>query len=332
MLWFAFKFVPLNHWKQQWTIFKWSSIQLWFAFKFVPLNHWKQQRYEGSYSLLRCDLLSNLYLWTIGNNTKMLYICSVSCDLLSNLYLWTIGNNFHTVNYYHARVVICFQICTFEPLETTKYFNTLSLMRCDLLSNLYLWTIGNNRRQSCPMRYPLWFAFKFVPLNHWKQRTLLNHSMTGRCDLLSNLYLWTIGNNNLISGWWINTLWFAFKFVPLNHWKQQLAKQREQKAVVICFQICTFEPLETTAEGKATIPIWLWFAFKFVPLNHWKQRIRTTSLTPASCDLLSNLYLWTIGNNKWRLRSLRNTVVICFQICTFEPLETTVTYKADRAE
>ena len=41
-------------------------------------------------------------------------------------------------------------------------------------------------------------------------------------------------------------LWFAFKLVSLNHWKQLEEMAEETEDVVICFQISIFEPLETT--------------------------------------------------------------------------------------
>ena len=119
-------------------------------------------------------------------------------------------------------------------------------------------------------------------------------------------------------------LWFAFKFVSLNHWKQQITTGRFRSAVVICFQICIFEPLETARATGTTEEVWLWFAFKFVSLNHWKQhddswkwwrtqlwfafkfvslnhwkqRVQDFPWLFSCCDLLSNLYLWTIGNSR----------------------------------
>ena len=145
------------------------------------------------------------------------------CDLLSNLYLWTIGNNQPVDGWSKVFVVIYFQICIFEPLETTHQMSHNRLDR-------------------------LWFTFKFVSLNHWKQRNLYRIKTRKRCDLLSNLYLWTIGNN-------------------------QTGSLISEDEVVIYFQICIFEPLETT--GTNIRSCW------------------------CSCDLLSNLYLWTIGNNRY---------------------------------
>ena len=66
--------------------------------------------------------------------------------------------------------------------------------------------------------------------------------------------------------------------------------------VVICFQISIFEQLETAGDVGEQRTIQLWFAFKLVSLNHWKQQAQKT---------------------------IRSThVVICFQISIFEPLET----------
>ena len=246
-------------------------------------------------------------------------------------------------------VVIYFQICIFEPLETTKSissrgssmlwftFKFVSLNHwkqlitslisifpgCDLLSNLYLWTIGNNTSSRFINTCKLWFTFKFVSLNHWKQPSQNRWLWKLCCDLLSNLYLWTIGNNKnasdnavlevviyfqicifeplettlLSKASRLHLLWFTFKFVSLNHWKQRHIITGGRSCVVIYFQICIFEPLETTKIVIFQSLYMLWFTFKFVSLNHWKQHFLYISDLYCSCDLLSNLYLWTIGNN-----------------------------------
>ena len=375
MLWFAFKFVPLNHWKQPTrtaiskrvvvicfqictfepleTTIKHKELndrKLWFAFKFVPLNHWKQQNPSYCLKLYSCDLLSNLYLWTIGNNFILgdgchyaVVICFQICTFeplettrivkySAYVALW-FAFKFVPLNHWKQqqeefhrplRVVICFQICTFEPLETTHR---------DININVVV----------------LWFAFKFVPLNHWKQHQISIHNITFSCDLLSNLYLWTIGNNKthhialnltVVICFQICTfeplettmyerqlgdqwLWFAFKFVPLNHWKQHKGKFVE---FFLCCDLLSNLYLWTIGNNTKKLSnrfITLWFAFKFVPLNHWKQHENTAILNTIRCDLLSNLYLWTIGNNKIDTGCIPTLVVICFQICTFEPLETT---------
>ena len=92
------------------------------------------------------------------------------------------------------------------------------------------------------------------------------------------------------------TLWFAFKLVSLNHWIQPHLQKISRGLVVICFQISIFEPLNTAAIIIMFIIVQLWFAFKLVSLNHWIQQDQAT-------------YEWA-------------TVVICFQISIFEPLNT----------
>ena len=185
---------------------------LWFAFKLVSLNHWKQLRFG---------------------------ILARRC------------------------VVICFQISIFEPLETTSY-------------------------GTVPCTCSLWFAFKLVSLNHWKQHhdrlpCAVVVVICFQISIFEPLETTTV----LISPrrW---GLWFAFKLVSLNHWKQQKYCLYHSDLVVICFQISIFEPLETTWGWEPCTMQALWFAFKLVSLNHWKQLNSDGAEIPLSCDLLSN--------------------------------------------
>ena len=133
--------------------------------------------------------------------------------------------------------MICFQISIFEPLETTPHV-------------------------SASMIAELWFAFKLVSLNHWKQRFKDRNfgEIVVICFQISIFEpLETTKWMNRYDTW---TLWFAFKLVSLNHWKQQADGTPVEDGVVICFQISIFEPLETT--------------------------ILSESLLSGSCDLLSN--------------------------------------------
>ena len=134
--------------------------------------------------------------------------------------------------------MICFQISIFEPLKTTLCLLTFFVLL-------------------------LWFAFKLVSLNHWKQRCACWPSSSCCCDLLSNLYLWTIENN-------------ARRRFNWTYW------------VVICFQISIFEPLKTTLNVRVHCQRALWFAFKLVSLNHWKQLSDGKAGGASRCDLLSN--------------------------------------------
>ena len=171
--------------------------------------------------------------------------------------------------------MICFQICIFGPLKTTHSERKLIGRRCDLLSNLYLWTIENNPFQAHLLVLFVVICFQiciFGPLKTTKDEKI------SRNDLL----------------------WFAFKFVSLDHWKQLYYFLYYAYYVVICFQICIFGPLKTTVNFALSNAGQLWFAFKFVSLDHWKQRFILYSSLNGCCDLLSNLYLWTIENNRSR--------------------------------
>ena len=145
-----------------------------------------------------------------------------------------------------VQVVICFQISIFEPLETTAAKKIELIVR-------------------------LWFAFKLVSLNHWKQPVydyvrMMFVVICFQISIFEPLET-TIGSVE----WWEKQLWFAFKLVSLNHWKQLLFCVCVLSEVVICFQISIFEPLETTSRSFNSGSHLLWFAFKLVSLNHWKQ-------------------------------------------------------------
>ena len=159
--------------------------------------------------------------------------------------------------------MICFQISIFEPLETTW---------------AWIWSYV----------YRLWFAFKLVSLNHWKQQTWMQQVpiLVVICFQISifeplETTVWQTENA-------IIQLWFAFKLVSLNHWKQRNWYDKKIFLVVICFQISIFEPLETTILLVFSLKLLLWFAFKLVSLNHWKQRFFEVTEQDTSCDLLSN--------------------------------------------
>ena len=134
----------------------------------------------------------------------------------------------------------------------------------------------------------MWFAFKLVSLNHWKQLKTKKLWETTvvicfQISIFEPLETTVCGNNERGC-----KLWFAFKLVSLNHWKQQHLSRHPVYLVVICFQISIFEPLETTKWSEKHPRTTLWFAFKLVSLNHWKQRTQTVLSGLPSCDLLSN--------------------------------------------
>ena len=143
--------------------------------------------------------------------------------------------------------MICFQISIFELLETTERAKSKGTECCDLLSNQYIWTTGNN-----PVNIAI--MLKYVVI----------------CFQISIFEL--LETTRRVGQRQRRELWFAFKSVYLNYWKQPFFKRCIWAPVVICFQISIFELLETTVSTNLKQSTLLWFAFKSVYLNYWKQQ------------------------------------------------------------
>ena len=147
-MWFAWKYLPL--WYQQqlsrfstmiiWgcdlleniylcginnnvSLFISSSLSLWFAWKYLPLWYQQQLMVLALYPLFSCDLLENIYLCGINNNTFLFFVSATI-------------------------VVICLKISTFVVSTTTRRWKRLCQECCDLLKNIYLCGINNNSRRS----------------------------------------------------------------------------------------------------------------------------------------------------------------------------------------
>ena len=117
---------------------------MWIAFKFVSLSYDKQL-------------------------CLMLAIRIECCELLSNLYLCPMINNLHKFTSLTKALWIAFK---FVSLSYDKQRHTSSgnrNIRCELLSNLYLCPMINNRAQKGSSQNKLWIAFKFVSLSYDKQ-------------------------------------------------------------------------------------------------------------------------------------------------------------------
>ena len=119
-----------------------------------------------------CDLLENIYLCGINNNELRIgtpfhhvviclkistFVVSTTtlfeqlrsftgCDLLENIYLCGINNNACRASSTFCWVVICLKISTFVVSTTTKLMIAWLPTSCDLLENIYLCGINNNRK------------------------------------------------------------------------------------------------------------------------------------------------------------------------------------------
>ena len=185
-MWFAFKLVSLSHWIQHYqvtehdfgvvicfqisifeplnTALVWymsKQIKLWFAFKLVSLSHWIQRTFYITiwFFVVICFQISIFeplntaslsFLWWWASLWFAFKLVSLSHWIQPNI-------NSRSI----SRVVICFQISIFEPLNTAAW------------------------RAETEVE-PLWFAFKLVSLSHWIQRDWLETVYTAGCDLLSN--------------------------------------------------------------------------------------------------------------------------------------------------
>ena len=243
---------------------------MWFAFKFLPLQYLRQLL------LLQASF-------------------DLSCDLLSNSYLCSICDSYQRPNYQQRKVVICFQILTFA-VSATAHFFCLSIAT------------------------KLWFAFKFLPLQYLRQQNFFKNRTALGCDLLSNSYLCSICDSHPVAAVddarvviCFQILTFAVsataraKFWPAlpscdllsNSYLCSICDSPRPHVqprfyVVICFQILTFAVSATARKAKSPCWRWLWFAFKFLPLQYLRQPSRCVWPPVRGCDLLSNSYLCSI--------------------------------------
>ena len=173
-----------------------EEVLLWIAFELVSSSYWKQLHTQKCRKRLSCELLSNLYLRHIENNTFAAYICTgrvVNCFrtcifvilkttakklMITSIMLW-IAFELVSSSYWKQRVkqkqndmkvVNCFRTCIFVILKTTK---TLFWGR----------------------KWELWIAFELVSSSYWKQQLRTKMLNAVSCELLSNLYLRHIENN-----------------------------------------------------------------------------------------------------------------------------------------
>ena len=194
---------------------------LWIAFELVSSSYWKQLHTQKCRKRLSCELLSNLYLRHIENNTflqitrlKRLWI---AFELVSSSY-WKQPNYWAVV---WVVVVNCFRTCIFVILKTTAIVHAGA-------------GVG------------LWIAFELVSSSYWKQR-LWGHAEAHRVVNCFRTCIFVILKtthsrlNNIIHqvvncfrtcifvilkttcrprGCWPATLWIAFELVSSSYWKQ----------------------------------------------------------------------------------------------------------------
>ena len=166
-----------------------------------------------------------------------------SCDSLSNLYLWHIKYSRQRHWWKRTSVVIRFQICIFDILNTAEYLYQPFEKRCDSLSNLYLWHIKYSAACCEGVNLFVVIRFQICIFDILNTATYFCHTFIICCDSLSNLYLWHI------------------KYSYFSHIATKYS-------IVIRFQICIFDILNTALAFRRYSILPLWFAFKFVSLTY----------------------------------------------------------------
>ena len=117
------------------------------------------------------------------------------CDLLKNIYLCGINNNLMMLSRRASMVVICLKISTFVVSTTTQKRSRNTVISCDLLKNIYLCGINNNRQGTTLLQRHVVICLKistFVVSTTTRRQQIITENS---CDLLKNIYLCGINNN-----------------------------------------------------------------------------------------------------------------------------------------
>ena len=142
----------------------------------------------------------------------------VCCDSLSNLYLWHIKYSGMLWRPEERKVVIRFQICIFDILNTAILSSNMYNPCCDSLSNLYLWHIKYSPISAKVYSYTVVIRFQIcifdilntaTPTQRIKPTIVVIRFQICIFDILNT----AIGYLDLGD----NPLWFAFKFVSLTY-------------------------------------------------------------------------------------------------------------------
>ena len=188
----------------------------------------------------------------------------------------------------------CFQINIFEISNTALPQKNKKYNCCELLSNKYLWNIKYSYLQGKESTWRVVNCFQINIFEISNTAYYRYRNIASRCELLSNKYLWNIKYSST-------------------------ADSTRQEQVVNCFQINIFEISNTAQQYAVGVDFccellsnkYLWNIKYSSPSRNFKQRAvvncfqinifeisNTASIvskpTRASCELLSNKYLWNI--------------------------------------
>ena len=150
---------------------KWLRKRLWFAWKYLPLWYQQQQTFCRSRLRRGCDLLENIYLCGINNNSPSLCMkwpVVVICLKISTFVVSTTTNIFILISEF--RLWFAWKYLPLWYQQQRPWLHIAFTDRCDLLENIYLCGTNNNFILYFHNLFMLWFAWKYLPL--WYQQQL----------------------------------------------------------------------------------------------------------------------------------------------------------------
>ena len=137
----------------------------------------------------------NLYLWHRKQHWLNASFTHACCELLSKICIFDIGNSYQYFDIHLLYVVNCFQKFVSLTSETAAEITNREACSCELLSKICIFDIGNSGAYMIHAFRQLWIAFKNLYLWHRKQPGLLDCWTAGRCELLSKICIFDIGNS-----------------------------------------------------------------------------------------------------------------------------------------
>ena len=115
---------------------------LWFAFKFLPLQYLRQLRACPSHRFSSCDLLSNSYLCSICDSPRPYLQIELHVVICFQILTFAVSATAGRLREGNAQVLwFAFKFLPLQYLRQPGLLCAYTSARCDLLSNSYLCSI-----------------------------------------------------------------------------------------------------------------------------------------------------------------------------------------------
>ena len=297
-LWIAFELVSSSYWKQLMRSAWWLQVccellsnlylrhiennilaskklqaLLWIAFELVSSSYWKQPLTNECHFFFSCELLSNLYLRHIENNTKFklgVPVAVVNC--FRTCIFVILKTTIDVVSKNPATLWIAFELVSSSYWKQQFFYKVIPNTCCELLSNLYLRHIENNCVRPSSIFWEVVNCFRTCIFVILKTTNISNIVTWFSCELLSNLYLRHIENNDSRSRLNEVKLWIAFELVSSSYWKQLVVPLKIPFISCELLSNLYLRHIENNALKAKDWSAKLWIAFELVSSSYWKQR------------------------------------------------------------